>query len=249
MATVTVGSVSCLAGCEAVTGGTVNRLLMGLLIIGLALIGHIERGGAEAGTGTEFRLLKLGGGHVKWSGTVLGHGAVVTYAFATDRMRFPEARNCGEIVPIDAILAKSRISSEALQREVTEAFAMWERAANIRFQLVQDPAQAGILIGAQASPEGRAFANVNQRTTRGEVQEIEKSLVCLNPAVRWKIGFDGDFDVYDLRYTMAHEIGHAIGLDHPKPSGQLMAYKYDERFRELQSGDTHGAATLYGPRR
>ena len=74
-------------------------------------------------------------------------------------------------------------------------------------------------------------------------------MVCLNPTRPWKIGFDGDLDVYDLRYTLIHEIGHAIGLDHPAIAGQLMAYKYGEKFRVLQAGDIRGVETLYGPRR
>ena len=77
---------------------------------------------------------------------------------------------------------------------------------------------------------------------------IGRSLICLNPRQPWKIGFDGDLKVYDLRYTLAHEIGHAIGLDHPSPSGQLMSYRYDEGQPGLQPGDIKGAALLYGPK-
>ena len=61
------------------------------------------------------------------------------------------------------------------------------------------------------------------------VATIEQAYVCLNPQARWKSGFDGNLDVYDLRYTFAHEIGHAIGLDHPDSTGSVMAYRYDER--------------------
>jgi hypothetical protein len=72
--------------------------------------------------------------------------------------------------------------------------------------------------------------------------------ICLNPAKRWKIGFDGDLTVYDLRFTLAHEIGHAIGPDHPVGAGQIMGYRYEERFRSLQSGDAQAAPLLYGAR-
>ena len=70
--------------------------------------------------------------------------------------------------------------------------------------------------------------------------------MCLNPEHRWKVGFDGDKDVYDIRYTLIHEIGHAIGLDHPGPSGQLMGFRYTEDFAELQPGDLKGVRQLYG---
>jgi len=80
------------------------------------------------------------------------------------------------------------------------------------------------------------------------VRPISKSLICLNPDELWKIGFDGNLDVYDLRYTVAHEVGHAIGLDHPGRDGQLMSYRYAETSRELRAGDINGAVEIYGAR-
>jgi len=74
-------------------------------------------------------------------------------------------------------------------------------------------------------------------------------LICFNPLRRWKIGFDGNLDVYDLRYVLMHELGHAIGLNHPRARGQLMTHKYGEEFRALQPGDIHGIETLYGSSR
>ena len=71
----------------------------------------------------------------------------------------------------------------------------------------------------------------------GRVSFIEQAYVCLNRNKLWKSGFDGDLGVYDLRYTFTHEIGHAIGLDHPGSSGSIMAYRYDERVRNLQPKD------------
>jgi Ku protein len=40
---------------------------------------------------------------------------------------------------------------------------------------------------------------------------------------------------------------HAIGLDHPDSSGEIMDYRYGELFRELQPGDVAGVVLLYGP--
>ncbi len=194
-----------------------------------------------------FRLLDIDGRNVRWPG-VEDRPAIVTYAVVSNPMRYPKARNCASIVPLDGLLATSRIDQADFDREVAAAFAAWQQVANIEFRKTGDPGSAGILIGAQAQPLGHAYANVDYRLGPGKVREIDKSLICLNPDKSWKIGFDGSLAVYDLRYTIAHEIGHAIGLDHPDPADQLMSFKYHEGFRTPQNGDVEGAIRLYGRR-
>ena len=196
-----------------------------------------------------FLLLKLDGAYVKWGAPVLGTGARVRYALLSDRREFAGARNCGDMSPLEPTLHRLGIAPDQLHAETAAAFSMWERAANIRFEAVADPAQADILIGAQTVPTGRAFANVTYRKDeQGDTRRIDQALICLNPKQPWKVGFGGNANAYDLRYTIAHEIGHAIGLNHPGPSGQLMGFKYGESFRGLQSGDLGGAVALYGSR-
>jgi hypothetical protein len=180
---------------------------------------------------------------VHWSGEGSGP-TLLTHAFVDGSIRFPKARNCESMVQVDALLARSGISLSVFRNEVPAAFGMWEQAANISFRETNDILTAGILIGAQALPEGWAFADVAQRLGHGG--KIERSLICLNSARLWKVGFDGNLDVFDILYTVAHEIGHAIGLDHPASTDQLMSHRYQERFRGLQAGDIDGAAQLYG---
>lgn len=196
---------------------------------------------------TEFRLLELDGHKVKWGDRRLGVGARISYAFATEALQFADVYNCGEILPID-VLARENLSAELLSSETAAAFRVWERAANLSFYQVSDVRDADIVLGAQGLPEGRAFANVSYAPESADgVRAIKQALVCLNPEHKWKVGFDGDEDVYDIRYTLIHEIGHAIGLDHPGRSGQVMAYRYTEAFADLQPGDLHGVRQLYGP--
>ncbi|MBE0486821.1 matrixin family metalloprotease [Marinobacter sp.] len=212
--------------------------MAGLLLPAFSLSAEDAEGG--------YRLLELDGYKVKWGEQTLGVGASVRYAFADDTLRFDNARNCGEMAPMRA-LAGEDLSFEMLVRETAAAFEVWERAADLSFHRVADAQHADIVIGAQGQPHRWAFANVSYAPEAKEgVRAIQQSLVCLNPHQKWKVGFDGNKNVYDIRYTLIHEIGHAIGLDHPGPAGQLMGFRYTEDFPELQPGDLRGVRLLYG---
>ena len=218
-------------------------------LLGAAVVAHLCSTSLTLAGEPEFRLLELDGQKVSWAVPAKGMPLVVTYALVVNAQTFANARNCGGMLPPERALEPSHIARTDFVREVRAAFDMWERVAQIDFQETSDFSKADILIGAQAEPRGRAFTNVARRDGDNDARgEIQQSLICLNPNVRWKIGFDGNLDVYDLRYTITHEIGHAIGLDHPGRDGQLMAYRYAETSRELRAGDIKGAIEIYGAR-
>ncbi len=191
----------------------------------------------------------MGGSPVKWGAQEFGTPALVTYALVPAPMSFDGARNCATVVPMNAMLEANRIGRAEFNRELAAAFAAWSDVAGLNFELAE-PAIADILIGAQEQSRGRAFTNVAHAPSPDPSVpgSILRSVICLNPAAGWKVGFDGHLDVYDLRYSLTHEIGHAIGLDHPGVPGQLMDFRYREAFASLQEGDRAGAIDLYGPR-
>jgi hypothetical protein len=201
---------------------------------------------AGAADAESYKILRLDGNNVRWQ-PVGGKPPVISYAIATQQMGFPGARNCQKITAPDELLAASALTIATFRDEVAAAFAMWQAVADIRFREADSVDEADIVLGAQVEPTGHAFADVfYDAASRERLKPISKALVCLNPSKAWKIGFNGDLRTYDIRYTIAHEIGHAIGLDHPNGAGQIMGYRYEERFRQLQPGDVAGAVVLYG---
>jgi matrixin len=218
-----------------------------ILTFGLAAaLSYAVIGSAGAADADSYKILRLDGNNVRWQ-PVAGRAPVISYAIANQQMDFPGARNCQKITAPDELLAASALTISIFRDEVAAAFAMWQGIADIHFREVENAGDADIVLGAQVEPTGHAFADVfYDAASRERLKPISKALVCLNPSKPWKIGFNGDLRTYDIRYTIAHEIGHAIGLDHPNGAGQIMGYRYEERFRQLQPGDVAGAVALYG---
>ena len=223
--------------------------LLKLRIVGVAAVLMCCAIAAHATEVGNFKLLKFGGTSVRWRNVTPGQAPTVSYGIVAETREFIGARNCRKLTSLDRLAATSQLSEEVIRREIDSAFAMWQAAANINFRAAEVPLTADILIGAEVEPVGWAFANVSYEAGSADSpKSISQSLICLNPLKRWKVGFDGDLKSYDLRYTIAHEIGHAIGLDHPAVDGQIMGYRYEEQFRDLQPGDIAGAVLLYGRR-
>jgi hypothetical protein len=225
------------------TGEVLKTLFVGLATL-CGLASFVAVGNAQDATAI-FKALRLDGHFVKWQKS--STDPEITYQVATTPREFAGARNCRGMTALDSLLVGSEIAVATFERELAAAFAMWEAVAGLKFRQARLGEPAEIIIGAQLDPEGWAFADVfYDAASPQHVKPILQALICFNPLRRWKVGFDGNLKAYDLRYTLAHEIGHAIGLDHPPGPGQIMNYRYEERFRDLQSGDVFGAVALYG---
>lgn len=224
-------------------------------------------------------LLQFEGHLLRWEPQAASNRTVISYSILTADYSVPGNKsilspsNCAAMHAFSDIVAQSPdVPVQVASQELRAAFAAWEEVANVMFIEAPDPRTADLIIGAQAIPEGKAFANLSYRSGRatapvakalgattprngpsyddnatgGATSGIDQAYVCLNPKTPWKVGFDGNLNIYDLRYTFTHEIGHAIGLDHPDRAEALMAYRYDERVRTLQPSDIAAAQRLYG---
>ncbi len=204
---------------------------------------------AYAADGPHFEFLRLNGEFVRWFPNASGD-VVVTYAFADSDVVTQGAVNCGAIRPLTRVSASAGIDRERLHAIAQRAFGAWAQVADVTFVQAASAAEADVVIGEQIEPRGWAFTNVVPGNLRGDgFRQIQKGTICFNPERPWKDGFDGNRNIYDLAFTLTHEIGHILGLDHPSRRGQLMSFRYDETLTGLTVGDIAGASFMYGERR
>lgn len=241
---------------------TLARWSRGLasVVIGGLVIAVSMRSEAGVADADEFRLLVLDGVALKWGVPHAATPARVSWAVQT-ALRFDDtAINCRFTKGFEELRGASKLGFTAMNEEINSAFALWEAVTGISFVQTSDESAADILVGAQVEARGIAWTNVSYKRDAvyaGQVLSqkdrkpvsigrLTKAHICLNPLQSWRVGFDGDPGTFDLRYVIAHEIGHAIGLDHPGKSGQLMGFSYQE-LNGPMAGDVRGANLLYGP--
>ena len=161
---------------------------------------------------------------------------------------------------------------------VKRALASWSRAANVTFVEVASRAQSvsptndgdGVsLITVGATAENLALFEEGNTTARTRVfydpdkGEINEADIVINPfpysgdGTALQFSTDGTPGTYDLESTLAHEIGHLLGLNHSQVIGATMqAYQALNGTyglpaiseRTLSDADKAAVRGLYGTR-
>lgn len=212
-----------------------------LLALSLTMIAAAAQAGDTRG------LIAFAGRNVKWGPSTYGTGAEVTYAFLDRARSSPVARNCSEMLPLRSLTKRSAIAMEAFRAAVRRATALWSNVAPLSFREVDDPLVANVLIGAQKGDKGVAFTNVSRDDGKGPLASLTQASICLDPSERWSAAWDGDPGTYDVDRVLAHEMGHAIGLDHLGRAGGIMGYAYiEQRELRLSAADIAAVTRLYG---
>ncbi len=184
----------------------------------------------------------------KWGPPAMGTGATVTWSIMPAGVSMAADHPLNTVSPtvsMDSVMPGGYFAA------IQAAFAAWSAVANITFQYVAPDngvafnsggTSADIRIGAHVfDGQGGTLAHgyyppANGLTAAGDIHFDSSEL--------WKIGFGGGgVDVFQVA---AHEIGHAIGLNHTAVPLSLMNPFYTESFSGPQADDIAGAQFIYG---
>lgn len=181
----------------------------------------------------------------KWGPPVMGTGATVTWSLmGTGTSCAAEFAGC-------TITSFADFMPAGYLTQVSNAFAAWSAVANITFVQVADDgaafnaatASGDIRLGGHTFDGASGilahgfYPPVNGNSAAGDIHfDIDET---------WALSFaDPGFSIFQV---LAHEIGHAIGLDHTGVPGSLMNPFYSEAFTGPQADDIAGAQFIYGP--
>lgn len=185
----------------------------------------------------------------KWGSPVFGTGATITYSFmATGTSCAAEFAGCtftalGDFGPAFSVW----------HSEIVAALSAWSAIANLTFVEVADQGEAfnatqlsgdlrfgghffdgpsGVLAHGYYPPNNGTSAAGDMHFDTGDC---------------WEAAFDGTADgCFSIFQVAAHELGHALGLDHTGVPSSLMNPFYTEAFAGPQADDIAGMVFIYG---
>lgn len=180
----------------------------------------------------------------KWGSPVMGTGATITYSF------MPTGTSCAAESVGCTITALSAFMPVGYLTEIQNALNAWSAVANLTFvQVVDDgaafnaPTTSGslrfgghVFDGANGVLAHGFYPPANGNTAAGDIH--------YDIAEAWKIGFGGPG--IDIFQVTAHEVGHALGLEHTLVPNSLMNASYSEAFSGPQADDIAGMVFIYG---
>ncbi len=181
----------------------------------------------------------------KWGSPVMGTGATVTWSY------MPGGLDCSDDGdgPCTTV-ALSSFMPVGFESVIQSAFSAWSAVANLTFLQVVDSGVAFNAAGAGGDIRigGHFFDGPSNVLAHGYYPPNNGASAAgdihFDSAETWDLDFIGSG--ISLFQVMAHELGHALGLDHTGVPNSLMNPFYTEAFSGPQADDIAGIQFLYG---
>ncbi|WP_291993420.1 matrixin family metalloprotease [Candidatus Accumulibacter sp. ACC003] len=182
----------------------------------------------------------------KWGPPVFGTGATISYSF------MPTGTSCAQEFAGCTIKALADFMPAGYLGAINAALAAWSSVANLTFNQVVDD---GLPFNQGTSGElrfgGHPFDGQFNVLAHGFYPPLNGTTAAgdmhYDTDDTWKVGFGGNLNAFDIFQVTAHEIGHALGLDHTAVPNSLMNPIYTEAFAGPQADDIAGMQFIYGP--
>lgn len=181
----------------------------------------------------------------KWGSPVFGTGASVTWSLTATGVDAGDESAGLTLTHLDDFMP---IGYKVL---IEAAFAAWSAIADITFTEVADNGLPFNAVGATGDIRisGHAFDGIGGILAHGFYPppngDSAAGDIHFDIDDQWDLGQGlGGFDIFTVA---AHEIGHAIGLEHTGVADSLMNPFYSTDFYGLQPDDIAGARYIYGP--
>ncbi|MEE9423736.1 MAG: matrixin family metalloprotease [Methylococcales bacterium] len=183
----------------------------------------------------------------KWDSTTLGEGASLTWGFADDGSDCrvgSDACGGGTVSDVSGNIIPGE-EPGTIFREISQAFDSWSDVADLAFSFTTD-ANPDILIGGHSvdganNVLGHTFTSffVNSGLDQADISDIHFD-------TDDTFGLDANTSGGFFPNFLAHEIGHALGLDHVSDVNALMNPIIQRSFIGPQADDIAGIRELYG---
>jgi hypothetical protein len=129
---------------------------------------------------------------------------------------------------------------------IRQAFDIWSTAAGLTFVEISNEQKADITISWERGNHGDSFPFTDRKTLAHASTPDADTEIHFNEDEDWTDSSKNNNDQpVDLVTVAAHEIGHALGLDHSNDKNSLMYPTYSKSHRYLDSDDVSGIQALY----